>query len=228
MILSHSKKFIFIHNYRTAGTSISKHLSKYGIKDPLISNNSFNLILEHCPYGNLINKYLISNKIFNKTNSHWPAEKIKNNIDDNIWQNYFKFGFVRNPWSLQVSVYYYIKQHPNHYEHQRVMKLKNFKGFVKWRFISSCKSKPPLYLDVLYQKDFFYDKNGNCLVDYIGRYENLEKDYKYICDKIKIKNKLPHINKSHHFDYHKYYDNQTKQQIAKVYKKDIELFKYEF
>ena len=67
------------------------------------------------------------------------------------------------------------------------------------------------------------------LPDYIGRFENIDSDWKNICETINYGHKkLPHINKTCHKNYTYYYDEETQQIINDIYKKDIEYFGYKF
>jgi hypothetical protein len=83
------------------------------------------------------------------------------------------------------------------------------------------------------QSDFVRDKNGKVLVDFIGRFENLQSDFDRVCPEIGLPpTALPHVNKSKvirkYKGYQDYYDKESKEFIAELYKSDIELFGYEF
>ena len=80
------------------------------------------------------------------------------------------------------------------------------------------------------QKEIYYDSTqGDILVDFIGKFENLEKDFNFICEKIGIDAELPHINYSKRKNkYRDYYTEETRDLIGEYYKEEIELFGYEF
>ena len=76
------------------------------------------------------------------------------------------------------------------------------------------------------QFDFLSGKNNKLIVDFIGRYENLNDDFKKVCDRTGITCLLHHYHKSNHGNYRKYYNQKTKELIAQYYKKDIVYFEY--
>lgn len=79
------------------------------------------------------------------------------------------------------------------------------------------------------QTDWILDDNGNIMVDFIGRVENIEEDLKKCFDIIGIKtNKIPHINKTKHNNYRQYYNETTQKIVKEIYKKDIDFFNYKF
>lgn len=59
--------------------------------------------------------------------------------------------------------------------------------------------------------------------------ELLQEDISKICSMLNIPNfNLPHENKSYHKHYSEYYNNETREIVAKKYSKDIEYFDYKF
>lgn len=142
--------------------------------------------------------------------------------------DYFKFSLVRNPWEREISRYFYQRQTPTNELHEEARKL-SFKEWLRRRqndeIFMSFFGAPML--------DWLMDEKGNILVDYIGRLETIESDWRNICDRLKdhdisIDSKLPQMNRSEHGHYSEYYDDESREMIEFVYGKDIEYFQYRF
>jgi hypothetical protein len=203
MLISHHKKFIFIHVPKSAGTSIRSALSPFCYANKITS---------------LKNKLLKKKPIeSNNFDHHIKVDELKAKLPANIFNQYFKFGIVRNPFDRQVSTYHFIQQNKEHFQNELVKKM-SFEDYVVWRVEKGMN----------YQKDFLFDSQGNQLVDFVGRIENINQDFQYICDKIGVKNELKHVNKSIHKDYRKMYTGSTFELINKAYAEEIELFGYDF
>lgn len=151
---------------------------------------------------------------------HLTAREVKERYDSLIWNNYFKFAFVRNPWGRLVSEFSYRMQ-----KRQDIIKsygLNNQSSFEDYICAIRDRNK------IIQQKDYVTDIEGNIIVDFIGRLENIEDDFKKICKIIGVSCKLEKTNKSVHKDYKQYYDSMSKKLVEKLYKEDIELFNYSF
>ena len=141
-------------------------------------------------------------------------------------RNYFQFAFVRNPWDRLLSCF--------------LDKTKATVG-TKWQLRDYVKYKNYSFNDFVYSiKDddlnicnrhhrLQYNLINHDYVNFIGKFENLQKDFNKICKLSNLpKFKLPHFNKTNHRHYTEYYNEETKQIVAEKYAKDIEYFGYEF
>jgi len=71
--------------------------------------------------------------------------------------------------------------------------------------------------------------NRNILVDFVGRFENLQEDTDHVCRQIGFeKTVLPSLNATAHGDYRQYYADRTRRLVAEYYREDVEFFSYEF
>jgi len=107
MFLSTSKKFIFFHNYKVAGTCIRSALKEH----------------ESVPYyylSRFIQEVGLSNfKNLGLFSSNISAGIAKKYLPTVIFENYFKFELCRNPWGWQVSLYFYMLKNKNHRQHEK-------------------------------------------------------------------------------------------------------------
>lgn len=160
---------------------------------------------------------------FTGVHKHASAQEILTYMGRDSYQSYFSFVFVRNPYDLLVSLYFYITQAKRHKDHDKVIEM-SFKEFANWHIAS----KPPR------QWDFVSDSETNALiVDYVGRFETLNEDLKTITQKLTLPERrdLRHKNPSRKRkskDYRDYYDPETKALVTAYFKKDLEQFNYDF
>ncbi len=221
MLISYKYKFIFIHNYKVAGSSVKDALKSCSLESPFLRSHYLNAKLEKYAFFRFLNRlrgrkgHLDKFTLFKK---HDKGKDLKNKLSKDIWTNFFKFGFVRNPWDWQVSLYHFMLKSKNHFQHNQIKKLNNFDSYIKWRVNKNLKL----------QKEYFYDEKNNCLVDFIGKIENIDEDFNEICNKIGIKATMPHKNQTKHKQYQEYYNLHTRELIAKNFREDIELFNYQF
>lgn len=226
MLISYSHKFIFIHNYKVAGSSVKKALEGYSLNTPS-KFHVINKLTESNKTTAWLN-FKISNKLdfVPSYRFHASAEELKKQLPEKIWKNYFKFAFVRNPWDLHVSLYHYMLKNKNHSDHEKVKQYKTFENFVENR-VKKVKEQP---YGLHKQVNMICDNEGKVLVDYIGKMENLNEDFEKIIKIIGIHSIkcVPKINTSKHKHYKEYYTDHSKKLIADTFKEDIETFGYDF
>ena len=162
---------------------------------------------------------------------HLTAADVRTKLGKDVYEKYFKFAFIRNPYDRAVSTYH-IRQKllPRIKMSFRDFVLKRISGRRRFVLRNLFRSTAEKALEDQFgdQHEFIFDQNEQSLVDFIGRYENLEADFKKICDRLGIKADLPVMNQSRHEGYKTYYDEDTRRAISEIYKKDIQTFGYEF
>jgi hypothetical protein len=207
MQISHSHRFIFVHIFKTAGTSMRAALEPY-TQTP--GTRLWRRVRRRlgCP----------APEPFPQLSGHSRAAEICEVVPADVFKNYFKFGFVRNPWDWQVSWYHFIVQNREHHEHEAVTRLGSFSDFLRWRI-----DHP-----VWHQKDFIADEDGREIVDFVGKFENVEADFAHVCAVARVGAQLPHLNQSRHADYRKYYSDRARLLLEQYSKVDIEYFGYSF
>lgn len=196
-MINHSKKAIFVHVPKTAGTSMRMYFGRRG----------FGSVEYHAPDG--------SNDDVTGLYKIGTSRRIKRNLED-VWDSYFKFAFVRNPWDRMVSCW-----------KNRAGKYNDFSKFLNDYPYPARNHN--LIWHTIPQLDHIRDENKNIMMDFIGKFENIDNDLKYICDKLNINhNKLPHQNTSNHKPYYEYYTEQQMMYVGDIYREEIEMFNYEF
>jgi sulfotransferase famil protein len=213
MELSYSHRFIFIHVYRAAGQSISQAVKPYSA-DPARR-------LMRVPVARRLAARRIAKArvLWEHNYGHIKAKELKRALPPSVFDPFYKFAFVRNPWAWQVSVYHYVRQNRAHPDHERYSRFTSLEHYLDWRIHSE---------GAELQKDFVLGDSGELLVDFVGRYESLEEDFAYVCNRVGMACSLPHKNSSAHGDYRGYYTAHARALVAEAYREDIELFGYEF
>lgn len=183
MIISHKYKFIFIKTNKTAGTSMEIALSKYCGPNDVITpitpeDEVIRESLGYCrpqKYLAPISKYSIKDikECFIKRQrkktfyNHISAREVIKIIGEKKWNEYFTFCFERNPLDRFVSFYFWRNQNNNY---------KSVNDFLQ----------SPLPLTLKERGYNLYTINDKIIVDHVGLYENLDKELKYIEDKLNL------------------------------------------
>lgn len=161
-------------------------------------------------------------------------------VPQEMFDAYFKFSVVRNPWSRTVSLYRYL-QHKS-----------SFRDFVlNWlpRQFADPRGSDS-YWFVRPATEYLFHQ-GQLLVDEIIHFESLDIEFERISNKCGISRPLPHINRSavvtpnmamrtlmrlkhivrpdrvgKHRDWISFYDTVTTRAVAELYRDDAAAFKY--
>jgi hypothetical protein len=228
MILSHAHKFIYIKTYKTGSTSIEAALSAVCGPDDVITEASEqlrghrkqparNYRIEHPqkPQRPLLKRLLMRpEKHYHPSvgyYEHMPAWRVRTYCGEDVWRSYFKFTFERNPWDRQVSWYHY----------------KTKSKSVRPSFAAFNRDRRRAYVE----NYDLYEIDGAIAVDYLGRYEELERGFAEVLARIGLSGRveLPRTNVSKdRDDYRTYYDAASRDLVARWYQREITHFGYTF
>lgn len=204
MPVFHEHQAIFFHIGKTAGVAIERGLG-----------------LEACDYREYqpervygVNKGVMT--------QHARPSYVRQLIDADVWNNYFKFTIVRNPWDRMVSAYYYLYN----------INKEKYGDFGSWLIVMHDQVVNKTYREsshVTPQIEYTHE-DGEQIMDYVGKYENLAESYQYICEKINIPyNELKVLNpsgKRASRDYKSMYNSFTSKLIQEMYGPEIDHFEY--
>lgn len=193
-------------------------------------NDTIKALFIHVPKvaGSSIEKSLFGTK--GKVGHHTAIAFYQNNPEK--FNTYYTFAFVRHPMDRFVSAYEYLKQGGRNkfdkaWAKENLLPYGSFKSFALSLNDKRKRQKVLNWMHFKPQYLFVCDQEKKVLVDFIGKYENLENDFNIITRNLSLEVSLPHENKTaQRKDYHEYYDEETIQIIYRIYQLDFKLFDY--
>jgi hypothetical protein len=221
MLVSHRKKFIFLKTAKTAGTSVEVFFEKYCFpKGAWVFSHDRE---EYINSNTGIVGYRGLNRGEQRFFNHKPANDLRNELGGDIWDEYFKFTVIRNPFDKMVSAFFHFEKHrkADKYSFDKLTDVERFRNWVKGggKVIDK----------------HIYLIEGKVAVDYFIRYENLRSDIELVCQKLNLDlgldlNDLPNLKtefRDRSLPVKAFYDLETEQYVRKLYDFEIQHFGYE-
>lgn len=234
MIVSHRHRFIFLKTRRTAGTSVELALAELcGSEDiitPLAPDHDVPVSEPERLRSERARRpqnYLRASELPQRPTradgivpprrevdyyEHIRAPRARRYLGKDIWRSYFKFAFERNPWDRLVSHYFFLRSRGSvgTFEHT----IRNELGRRA-------------------QNHLVYTKEGELMVDFVGRYETLERSLAEALARIGVEAKLtlPRANSESRTDkrhYSTFYTDQLRDYVATLCAPEIALMGYTF
>lgn len=206
-MISHEKRCIFVHIPKTGGTSI---------EDVIWPGERAEADLWMGFVRPMWNKYQTGGL------QHLLASQIREEVGAETFDSYFRFAVVRNPWDKAVSQFLFMRKRED---------LRAFAGMRKRdnlaKYLSLIRKKE--HVQWAPQMRFLLDGNGEQIVDHVARFERLEAECRAIFRRLDIgPAELPHRKKTERAPYQDYYNAETREMVADMYKDDIALLGYAF
>ena len=176
--------------------------------------------------GSSIREVLMENYGGVRMRQHAPAVIVQEMLGGKIFNEYYKFAVVRNPYSRVVS-WYNVLTRKEIVEQRKTNKPRSFEDMIQ--------NQTHIYNNRDYEDNELWRSQWNFLsidgelhLDYIIRYENLLNGYDNLDKSIFNKSiPLPHIkNWGSGNDWEKYYTPELKEIIYKRFKIDFQEFNY--
>jgi hypothetical protein len=161
---------------------------------------------------------------------HYIASEIQKIIGKRKFNYFYKFAFVRNPWDRMVSRYWYLRGYHENNPSQKINERGYYPPgklpFVDWLMGDNRNCVHPL--DLRQQKDWVTTESGRIIIDYIGKYENLDYDFNELSKIIGVKVSLPKLNSAKKGNYRGYYNREAIDFVYDRFKDDIVTWGYQF
>jgi hypothetical protein len=236
MPVSDEHQFLYIHIPKCAGTSIGANLSQLTSLSFYKPGDVDKIKPEFWELAKLTGK-------LHRKEKHLSANELKNMIGETKFKKYFKFTFVRHPANRLISFYNFARNHKNPEVKKKHVRLaissENVNNFI---YEISLDKNFDLFFN---QWQYIYDFEGkNCLVDYIGKTETVDKNFNDVCKKIGLKQSfknrlmnffskdlLPvpflNVSKNKRSEFYRDLTDESKELLRTRCKKDCDLFDYQ-
>jgi hypothetical protein len=199
-MISFQKGFLFVHIPKTGGNSIQTVLRDYS-EDEIVAKN---------PRQDGVERFAVRNPKY-ELKKHSALAEYRDAMGNEQFSKLYKFTVIRNPWDRMVSFYFTPGR-------QKEWNAREFEKLI-------LQTKPAA--DYLRLKKDDADPFAN--VDRIIRFENLEEDFRAVCDQLKIvASPLPKYNRSEREHYSKYYDAKLREIVRERFADEIKAFGYNF
>lgn len=218
-MIAHKLKAIFIHITKTAGSSIEVALNEVeqrddGAIDPMT--------------GEFV-------KVVTGEEKHMTARAVQDFVEPDVWDSYFKFSVVRNPFDRFHSLWwngrYVGKRHTMTFPEFSTYALhKSLKG----RLMNLRKGEWKVHQRFRPQAWFLQSHNGKIEMDQVLRFESIRDEFPELArklglpsetlPKVLVKNRNPKSRSSYAEDY----DTKTRALVTDYYRDDLETFGYKF
>jgi len=236
MLVSHRYKFIYTKTAKTAGTSVESYFEQYCMPDG-------EWTVEHGRDLYVSESGIIGFRGSNRPKEiswyhHMSAKKIREQIGEEVWNSYFKFCVVRDPFDKAVSAFFHFKKF-----RERAGSGEPGKSLRKR--LAGLFRKEPVFRDIkeefehwLSRGEMVVDRDKYTIddvfcVDEVIRYENLQGDMEKVCQRIGVEwepARLPEFKKGirdESVGFADIYTPKSIQIVSDLYAYELERFGYQ-
>ena len=214
-MISLKNKFLFVHVPKTGGNSIQNILRDY-------SEDKVVVLAKH---QDGVERFEVRSDKYDIT-KHSTLSHYKAVLKPGVFRQLFKFATIRNPWDMMISWYFSPHRGGKEWDRDDFMELMGHVSTLR-RYITYESFTEKLIrrsgLRIGFKKSLLSN------IDFLIRFENINEDFKLVCEKIGVLySPLPQRNKSIRDHYSRYYDEELKEMVRTKFIEEIEYGNYEF
>lgn len=216
MIVNNSRRFIFVHVPKTAGTSATRALSRFTTFRDLEIGGS--------RYGEKLQDLYASRFDLRK---HSTAREIREKAGPEVWRGFFVFAFSRDPYARAYSIWKFLRRWKDG-PHYGFAIARSFEDFIASEDVRKGEvdlAKP--------QAHWLCGRDGRLIngLDFVGRLECFEADLGFVLSTIERRPTKPetatHANASAGVDeWREALSPAAQAAIEDVFAVDFDLFGY--
>lgn len=214
MIVSPSRRFVFVHIPKTGGTSLSLALEGRARRDDILIGDT--------PKARRRKGRLASLGARGRLWKHARLADLDGYLDPEDLRSYFVFTIVRNPWDRMVSYHHWLKAQD--FAHPAVSLARRT---TLEEFLLDGDTQTALRNDAA--RRYVTDASGVERCDLFLRFEALDDGAVEVARRIGCRLDLPHANRSgRDADYRRAYGPASAERVAQIFAEDIARFGYRF
>ncbi len=215
MIISHGRRYIFVHAPKTGGTSLALALEARAMKDDIMLGDTPKALKRRHRVKDVVS----SGRLW----KHSGLADIDGLITQAEIERFFVFTLVRNPWDRVVSYYHWLRAQSFEHPAVTIAGESDFAGFLRHPVIGQSLHKNPY-------ASYVTDGGGVDRCNLFVRLEHLVNDLSPLNAHLGFSlGPIEHINKSQRRQvYQSYYTSEDAEIVGKLCAEDIRRFGYDF
>jgi len=234
MLVSHRHRFIYTKTMKTAGTSVEVYFEPFCM--PEADRQFSHRRDEHVSDAGIVG-YRGPKQHQPKVRwwNHMPAALIRERLGTEVWNSYFKFCVIRNPFDKAISAFHYAKARRGRWgvmqPHELLQRAKEWlagthRGDLKAQF------KRWLSTGQLPRDHDLFMIDGQVCIDYFIRQEALADGIRRVCEKFDLPfepDKIPRLKTSSRprgLTCADYYDTESVAMVRSIYQFEVDYFGY--
>jgi hypothetical protein len=173
MLVSHRSKFIYTKTVKTAGTSVELYFEPFCVDGAATdANGKTHRHDEQVSDAGIVGFRGPDRPSTSVWWNHMPAADIKRLLGDEVWNSYFKFCVVRNPFDKVVSLFYFQRKTGRLHVDLTAPDPEQFERWLTSRRLPVDRDK--------------YTIDGEFCLDDVIKYEQLHQDMERICQRVGV------------------------------------------